>query len=460
MGTKRTLALCGALLGALLASPARADRAVVVGVQRYTYLPAGANSLQGCLNDARAMKTALERYRFTVTLLANEQATKQGILDALQKQKTLLRPNERFVFFFAGHGTDTPRPSLLPSDARVENGANHLTRDELYNAVVALPARSRTILLDSCFSGGMARSLDRYRLNRPTLRARYYPTLPLPPGQARSPVPVNRQDANQGVAGGAQVCYYVASLGNEKAMEESFGGTHHGVFTYFLVSQLDGKQELWKTIHTAVKGKVVDYLFDWQHPTLSPAPYLQAPVFEAEGKPKPPPPPVPSTVWDTYNTDYPDAARVSLRMEPDKTTVVIGEDAFRFTARVGMSGYLVILERDVEGKIYRLFPKSGRLEDAKVTAGQTVRIPEDRSKAYSPDAPGTEHLKAILFTNPKRAGALLGALPKGAEGVTLEGAKRLQEVPAQEAPFYTSEIAFEVDGKPAAADPARADGAL
>jgi hypothetical protein len=436
-----------------------------VGVQRYPNLPERANQLRGCVNDARAMEAALKKYGFAVRLLVNEAATKQGILATLRQERATVRPNERFVFYFAGHGTDAPKPSLLPHDALETSADKHLTRDELYQAMAALPAYSRTVLLDSCFSGGMAKSLDRLQRERPHARPRYYPAGGAAGGGgARSPVPVpvNNQDTNQNLVGGAgaggsgggggastPVCYYVASLGNEKAMEDNFNGTYHGVFTYFLTAKLDGDRDLWKNIHTTVKGKVADFLFDGQHPTLSPSPFLQAPVFEAE-KPATSPPPIvkpsaPVTAWDTYNSDYADPARVSLAMEPNKSPVAIGEQ-FRFAATVGADGYLVILERDVEGKVYVLFPKNGEADRARVRASQVVRIPENVGSAYSPDTPGTEYVKAILFTGRDKAAALLAALGKGGatDGVPVTGMKKLQEVPVKAAPFYTSAIAFEV----------------
>lgn len=446
MRDNRNFTLCLALLG-LAANGARADRAVVVGVQQYPNLPERANQLQGCVNDAKAMKAALERYRFAVTLLVNEEATKRGILAALKKEAGLIKPNERFVFYFAGHGTDAPKPSLLPQDALDGRDINHLTRDELYNAVAAVPAHSRTVVLDSCFSDGMTRSLEQLERKRPSAQARYYYSN----RRERSPVPVNNQDTNQNIAGAGgssgEVCYYVAALGNEKAMEENFNGAHHGVFTYFLTSQLDGERELWKNIHTAVKGKVVDYLFDWQHPTLSPAPYLQAPVFEAENKqPATPVITTSPTAWNTYNSDNPDPERISLTMEPNKTTVTQGEK-FRFAAQIGDHGFLVVLDRDVKGKVTVLFPKSRRVEEAQVRAGQVVRLPENSAQEYTPDTPGPEHLKAILFSSRDKAAALLAALEKGGSGLSLKGMKALPEVPVKDAAFYTSEIVFEVAEK-------------
>jgi hypothetical protein len=429
--------LCMTLLGVLLPSAAYADRALVVGVQRYANLPPQANQLKGCVNDAKAIAKALEKYGFQVTMLLNEQATKQGILDALRKEQAAIKPAERFVFYFAGHGTDAPRHSLLPHDARDDVASNHINKDELYAAVSAVPAYSRTVLLDSCFSGGM-RNL--FKEGRPNLRARYYPCR-IGGGGARSPVPVNRQDTNEHLMGsGGDVCYYTAAMGNEKALEDDFNGVQHGVFTHFLASRLTGRKDLWGDIHTVVKSRVTSFVFDWQHPTLWPAPYMQTPIFEGkEAKPPAAPLAEPSTLRDIYNSDYVDPGQVSLTMAPNKTSLAV-EEPLTLTATVGSEGYLVILERFVDNRVYLLFPKSRNVEDARVKPGQAF------SKRYAGDVAGTEHVKAVLYTSREKAAALLATMPEGDDGVPFVGmgSRRLRELPPNSAPFFTSAITFEI----------------
>ena len=133
--------------------------------------------LYGAFNTGYAAYSRLYRQctpsaREAVTrLLTDAQATRQGILNALTAARTATKPTERFVFYFAGHGTNSPVNCLLPSDARKDATTGDLTRNDLYDAVRAIPARSRTIILDSCFSGGMSKSIG--KIGHKNLRPRY-----------------------------------------------------------------------------------------------------------------------------------------------------------------------------------------------------------------------------------------------------------------------------------------------
>lgn len=77
---------------------ARADRALVVGINRY---PGYADmDLSGPVNDATAMRTVLKKQGFVVTMLTDRQATRQGVLQALQNLRVQMQPHERLVFYF------------------------------------------------------------------------------------------------------------------------------------------------------------------------------------------------------------------------------------------------------------------------------------------------------------------------------------------------------------------------
>jgi len=432
------LVLSAALLLLLPTPPVRADRAVVIGVQKYPALPERANLLRGCVNDARLMEGALRRYGFQTVLLTDAQATKKGILDTIQREGGVIRPNERFVVYFAGHGTDSPAPSLLPSDARDDSARNHLSRDELFNAVRAVPAASRTVVLDACFSGAMKRPIPSpQEAQRPGLRFRYYASR-AGGSSDRSPVPASGQDVSEG---SGEVCYYAAALGNEKAMEDTFNGEPHGAFTYFLNKQLDGKNELWANVHKAVKSQVSEFAFDAQHPVISSG-YLQAPVFAAKSKLPDaggvkPGKPQANSIWDRYNADSADPEKVAVKIVPDRTSFAV-QEKFGIRVDVGAEGYLVVLERFVDNRIYMLFPKSRRVDDAKVKPGRPF------DKKYLGDEPGTERVKAILFHDRKTAEAFLKTFPGGDEGVPIANSKHLVEVATEPSPFFTSEITFEV----------------
>src|SRR5437660_1580079 len=115
--TSTAAAFC--IAGLLMGTPARADQALVVGVNHYPGLDGV--DLKGCVNDAASVAAALrDNYHFDVVTLYDDNATRDSILVAIDKIAANIKPGERFAFYFAGHGTIGSNGSsvLLPSDAK------------------------------------------------------------------------------------------------------------------------------------------------------------------------------------------------------------------------------------------------------------------------------------------------------------------------------------------------------
>lgn len=165
-GSTSSKVLWAMLVGAALCvvpTVARADQALVIGINDYPSLDDG--DLEGCLNDARDMGQMLQSKGFAVTTLLNEKATKAGIIGALDAMAARVKPTERFVLFYAGHGARATGgfSVLLPHDAREGEERNDIPSLSLYDKVRVIPSHSRTVLLDSCFSGAMSRGLKKKR---------------------------------------------------------------------------------------------------------------------------------------------------------------------------------------------------------------------------------------------------------------------------------------------------------
>lgn len=457
--TSRRAALTLVAAAALIPSAAHADKALLVGVNQYPGLK-NAN-LEGCVGDAQSMAQLLTAQGFQTTVLRDQQATKQGIMNALATMRAQCKPNERFVFFFAGHGTDGTEgdtAALLPNDAKHDSTGNDLKRMELYRALQNVPARSRTALLDSCYSGGMLEGTKSFGRVR---RTRYY-ARDIGGGaksfQQGKVVPVNDDDPNSNIAGGPSVCYYTAARDNEQAAEDTFNNTRRGVFTYYLARALAEKarapkRPLWGEVHTGVTGEVSSYLKDIQHPTLSPH-YAEVPIFEARGEGKPPAPaPKESTVWDELNSETVDPSKLQLMLKPNRTTLNLG-DRMRFEVKVNAPGYLLLLEKGTSGKLAILHPYNDKgpidVQQAAVQAGTIVSIPGPNEEYQAGDPTtgegvGTEFLKAILFPTREAAQEFLSKFPQA--GAKREILKRdLQRIKIPQLRKITSDITFQVLG--------------
>ncbi len=448
------VAALAALTFAAAAPAARADQAVVVGVNTYPSLK-GAD-LNGCVADATEMAALLKnKYGFEVTAITDGAASKDKIIAAIRGVKGKIKPTEKFVFFFAGHGTveSDGGATLLPSDAQEGSEANDLRADLLASEIQSINAVSRTALLDSCFSGGMLRSLK--RLGRPGLKTRSHTRASRGAATGGTKMLVKTNDADNPAPTG-KICYFSAARANEQAGEDDFDGARHGVFTHYLTSKLTGGKDLWGDIQSAVGASVSSYMEDTQHPTLSPA-YAGTVVFAGGGAsptpapPSPTPPPAPKLddLWELYNKDYPDPARVRLAMAPNMTTLRLKQDKLALSVTAGTDGYLVILDRDASKTMAVLYPESRNVDDAKVTAGQTIGLPEP-GKKYTPDVVGSERVKALFFPTREAAEELLKALPANGSSINaLRGKKarmltKVADNGGGDFPFYTSDLIFEV----------------
>ncbi|RYG32568.1 caspase family protein [bacterium] len=393
----------GALLPLILGATASADQALVVGIQEYRPLVA-ASTLGGCVNDANGMADKLKKDGFTVKVLLNADASRTGILGELERLSTVVKPDERFVFYFAGHGRSDPHYALMPSNCTKEG--NDITTPTLHEAVKKIPARSRTVILDSCFSGGM--SAGEMARGADDFKPRFfdpYSDRSIKFGPVAKPTPATAETAPTGDAG---VCYYVAALSNEQALEGTMGdGKRHGLFTYALLSNLEPK-EIWGDAHLGVKKSIGAKLQNsgrTQNPSIS-ATYLGAPAFDPPASASAIPPN--KTLEEAWNADNPDPRKIALKLIPEQDAVEAGRQ-IGLEIKVGASGYLVVLG-EVDGRIYPFFPASGSATDAAV-GKKTIRFPEGEERLFF-DGFGADHVKAMLFSSAASAAAVLDALKK------------------------------------------------
>lgn len=389
-----------------LLSVARADQAVVVGVEQYAPLVA-ASTLKGCLNDAQGMAEAFRQMKFKVILLTNSLATKKNILDAFKEVQKTIKKDERFVFYFAGHGRKAPRFALMPSDATISG--NDIEPKDLNDAILGITAKSRTVLLDSCFSGGMAagemsRGVDDFGtrfFEPPAVEARSIKFGP-PKSQGSSS---NKPDKFETTPG---ICYYTASLDSEQALEATMDdGKRHGLFTYGLLKNLKAGK-LWSEVHNDVKkqiGKRLENSGRTQNPMISTA-YMPTDALDNAKKATPAPPPG-KTLLDMWNLDNPNPEMISLKIKPDLDIQEVGRHV-SLEIKNGKDGYLVIFGQ-VGNRFYQFYPYgSTQAIDAKVRKG-TINFPSAQERLFF-DTFGADHVKAMLFDTAEKAETLMAAM--------------------------------------------------
>ncbi len=113
--------------------------ALLIGINRYYDAPGILHSsiLQGCVNDANAMKTLLiDRFDFNeknITTLLDAQATKPNVVNALLSILNVCKPGDAVVFYFSGHGVWMGNSFSLAISDPVKKGMNQaMVLSDLY----------------------------------------------------------------------------------------------------------------------------------------------------------------------------------------------------------------------------------------------------------------------------------------------------------------------------------------
>lgn len=139
--------------------------AFIIGVDDYDK-SSGFVPLKTCTNDAIEIRNTLQdilqlnadKERVTVLTSKHDPLSRAKILGDLKKAVSNTAANDRFLFYFSGHGhrlkDDPEKFYLVPPDAYADNDPTLLVDFESVLSILKeSPAKQKIIILDACFSG-------------------------------------------------------------------------------------------------------------------------------------------------------------------------------------------------------------------------------------------------------------------------------------------------------------------
>jgi len=128
--------------------------ALVIGIANYQHLP----KLVTPVNDAAEVEKILrDTYGFHTQLLSD--ATRDQIIEALDKDKHNLGPDDSLLIYYAGHGFYDKledQAYWAPVDAGQDTYARWIIATEITSRARAVAARHVLVVSDSCYSGQIA----------------------------------------------------------------------------------------------------------------------------------------------------------------------------------------------------------------------------------------------------------------------------------------------------------------
>ena len=144
--------------------------ALIIGIDKYENV----KPLNYAVKDAESIQDILvSTFNFpagNITLLKNEEATKQNIIEAFSDITTKAEESDRVLIYFAGHGDTDDLPEggemgyLLPVDGDNDNlFVTSIAMDDLKRISLMSKAKHLLYLIDACYGGLLtigARGLD------------------------------------------------------------------------------------------------------------------------------------------------------------------------------------------------------------------------------------------------------------------------------------------------------------
>jgi hypothetical protein len=199
--------------------------ALVIGIGNYDHLP----KLMSPEQDVRKMKAYLDAQGFDeVVTLLDGQVTLGAFRHPQLYLKSKMQPDDRFIFYYSGHGITDGTRGYLPLAGEKDDGrhAASIPMLELVKWLKSLSVEHLLVVLDSCFSG---LAIDGTEVKAGTIRA------PDPKVDIEAMHRMSRGPAR-----------YLMMAGT--AGQESFGGTkwNGSLFTEAFINGLRRDADLYK----------------------------------------------------------------------------------------------------------------------------------------------------------------------------------------------------------------------
>lgn len=449
----REAALRGGLasLLALGSVPAwSATHALIMWIGEYADPTANLPGIDLDARHARTIALAMGVAPSNITEVKNAQLTVKGIADTLQALVDRIAPDDKVFLYYSGHGSQTNNATggrkcsegMLGHDVKL-----YVDRD-LESQLERLGAKASQVIVmnDSCFSGGAAQKSIPSGLVFPKAfpaRTGAEPSTrsvgAAAPAAAAAAAALERDcgDAvNKGFITkslevvprqGARLLYIAASADNEVSYATAQGSVATVAWAACIAdpaADTDRSGALSGDELRACAQARVDGRPPRERQTITLTGTTSLPLtFQAATTGSTAPAINPPKALEDIRAGGDAAWTVTLT--PSKPSLRIGQDFLEFSVQTNREGYLYVLQVGTDGKTYNLLFPNGLDRDNKVAAG-TVKLPRPAWQLRSGGPAGTNHLLAIVSSQPRDFGVgMSGSGPFASATTTPQSTKSI-----------------------------------
>ena len=149
----------------------------IVGINDYQYWPHLNNAVKDA-NDVAGTLMGMYDFEFSnVTLIKDEQATRNNIYKGLRSLIERVTPKDNLLIYFSGHGFYDELLSegyWIPVDAKLNNSGDYLSNSDILKILGNIDSQHTFLVADACFSGSLFNEQKRgYAENVEQFRSRW-----------------------------------------------------------------------------------------------------------------------------------------------------------------------------------------------------------------------------------------------------------------------------------------------
>jgi len=220
-----------------------ASKALLVGINAY---PAP-NELNGCINDIEDMRNYLVAKRGfrreDIDLMTDGHATTTNIVAALERFVASLKPGDRALFHYSGHGAQMPTRTAREIDGLDEVicpvdfdwSDQHAIRDDEFNRIMSkVPVGVEFVWVsDSCHSASLEREVLPHGQKAREIRPTGQLAVEIRNARERG-VPVRKLTAPSKL----NVALISGCKSDQTSADAQINGRYNGAATYFLLREI------------------------------------------------------------------------------------------------------------------------------------------------------------------------------------------------------------------------------
>ena len=131
---------------------------LLIAVNEYTYWGNLNNAVKDVHDLANVLTTYYQFSPENIVKLLNKEATRENILETFEKLQDQVKPNDKLLIYYAGHGfydKDSELGYWVPVNARQRKIPDYIRNSTIHDYLKTIKSKHTLLVVDACYAGSL-----------------------------------------------------------------------------------------------------------------------------------------------------------------------------------------------------------------------------------------------------------------------------------------------------------------